>query len=120
MYLDKIYTSNFNSVDKFVMINRQVSISLGTPKTFKGDFFSKLAPTPELLDDYKNGLVTHDKYEEIYYRDVLSKLNPLEVYNALKGKVLCCWERKGIFCHRHLVMQWLKETLGEQVVGGEL
>jgi hypothetical protein len=26
-----------------------------------------------------------------------------------------CWEKKGKFCHRHLVAKWFKEKLGIEV-----
>lgn len=120
IYYDKVYTANFWTVDKHVFPNRQVSISIKTPSDFKGEYYKDLNPTDELLSDYKSEKISWEQYTEIYYSDVLSKLDPLKVYNDLKGKVMCCWCAKGDFCHRHLVIRWLKENLGEQVVGGEL
>lgn len=120
IYNDKIYTSFFNAVDRYVMLDRQVSIALSSPRSYKGSHCRLLAPTPELLKGYKNGEITKEQYEVIYYETTLALLNPLEIYEMLKGKVLLCWEKKGVFCHRHLVIRWLRDNLGEGVIGGEL
>ena len=120
IYNDRIYTSFFDAVDKYVMLDRQISIALSSPRSYRGERCESLAPTPELLGGYKRGEITKEEYEVIYYETTLALLNPLEIYEMLKGKVLLCWEKKGLFCHRHLVIRWLQDNLGERVIGGEL
>jgi len=117
---DKVYTSYYSVVDKYVLKGRQVSISVSSPKGFRGIRYTKLMPSVELLRDYKGGRVDKNEYIKRYYCETLNKLNPSEVYNELKGKVLLCWEKKGEFCHRAIVLYWLKEALGDLVIGGEL
>lgn len=117
---DKVYTSSFGLVGKHVMSNRQVSISLSTPSTFKGSYVKALNPSWDLLNMYKSGSLSEQQYRDRYYAEVLDYLNPIEVYNQLKGKVICCWCGKGSFCHRQLVLEWLRDNIGDNVVGGEL
>lgn len=147
LYPNLVYSSYFAVVNKFVPVNLQISVALGTPSWFNGTKYSKLCPPRELLDAYKNGLdgtiyegktitldyidtgitidfingkLTNKSYEEVYRKEVLAKLNPIEVYNDLKGKVICCWESSKDFCHRYIILTWLRETLGSDFVGWEL
>lgn len=120
IYADKIYTCSFSSVNKHVGVHKQVSIAISQPKDFKGVRYTKLMPPWILLESYKNGNTTVEEYEEIYKEQILSQLNPIEVYEDLKGKVLCCWEGKTSFCHRKLVLDWLEKTIGADIIGGEL
>lgn len=120
VYNDRVYTSYFAVVGRYVTNNRQVSISVSSPSWFHGECYEKLRPTVRLFNGYKSGEYTTEEFREIYYRDVLNKLNPKEVYEALKGKVICCWEKRGDFCHRHIVLEWLERELGKSVVGEEL
>ena len=88
-----------------------VSIAIGTPKWFKGETFPELFPSWDLVNYYKR---TGDEvgYRERYYEEVLYKLNPTEVYDKLKDKVILCWETSDKFCHRHIVSEWIYEELG--------
>ncbi|MFW6377696.1 MAG: hypothetical protein ACOCZ5_03520 [bacterium] len=95
--------------------NNGVSIALKSPYWFKGDEYKELAPTPQLLSEYKSGLVDENGYMMRYQWDVLDKLDPQKVYDDLKDKVLLCWEGKGKFCHRRLVANWIEHELGIEV-----
>lgn len=117
---NKIYTSYFAVVDRYVGSSRQVSIALSTPKGFKGSYFLKLAPTWEILSKYKAKQISESQYNVMYRDSILYKQDPREVYEALRGKVLCCWEKSGDFCHRHIVLDWLVENLGPNILGGEI
>ena len=117
---NKVYTSYFSRAGRIVPNRRLISISLGTPENWGGTYLRELNPTPNLLYKYKNNLITSEEYERIYRDEVLSRLDPLEIYNKTKGKVLCCWEKSGDFCHRHIVLKWIEEGAGNEVVGGEI
>lgn len=102
-----IYTSYFSSrkweLTKGVSIARYV-------KFWQGKTYPSLFPSQKLLSDYKNGLIDEKEYERRYVSETLSKLNPKEVYEALDGKVLLCYEKTGDFCHRHIVAKWLNDN----------
>lgn len=117
---NKVYTSYFARASKIVPDRRLVSISLGTPEGWRGRYYRDLNPSKSLLFAYKSGSISDAEYEETYKFETLSRLNPNEVMEDLKGCVLCCWEKSGEFCHRHLVMKWLAENLGSEFIGGEI
>ena len=55
------------------------------------------------------------KYVEEYTSTVLAHLDPQEVYEDLSESILCCWEKPGENCHRCLVADWIKSSLGIEV-----
>ena len=68
----------------------------------------KLAPSWNLIKEKDEEI-----YTRRYYDEVLSKLDPRQVYEELgPNAILLCWEAPGEFCHRRLVAQWLSENLG--------
>ncbi|MBQ6983012.1 MAG: hypothetical protein IJQ15_11365 [Synergistaceae bacterium] len=90
---------------------RLIGISLKIPVWFKGGVFRHLAPTSEILN-IKDKMIYTRRYREV----VLSRLDPVRVYNVLDNSVLLCWESPEKFCHRHIVAQWLKEATGNKVM----
>lgn len=117
---DKVYTSYFSKATKIVPDRRLVSIALTHPEGWKATYYRHLNPSINMLMARKNGEMSDAEFEETYRNEVLRHLDPNRVYQDLKGKVMCCWEKTGDFCHRHIVTAWLQENLGEEVVGGEI
>jgi len=100
-----------------------ISICARPPINWTGLQFLSLAPDIQLLHEFKNGQINKEQYEKLYRENVLARLNPKEIYDALKNMVLLCWEEpifnrngkiinegKG-FCHRHIVSQWIYDEL---------
>ena len=111
-----IYTSYFGNVKNILKNNptiELISIARVTLTYFKGIKFSFLAPSYQLLSRYKTGNITSLEYEEIYFKETLSKINREKFIEEHKSKysnsVLLCYERRDAFCHRHLVSKYLKE-----------
>ena len=92
-----------------------VSIAQGTPKWFKGKLYLPLCPPWDLIKKVKeDGDIEY--YTQEYYKRVLSKLDPVKVYNDLgEDAVLLCWEKSGEFCHRYIVAVWLEKHLGVKI-----
>jgi len=94
--------------------NEGVSIALKTPSWFDGVSYPDLFPEQSFLSRY-----FHDKdeaaYTEAYHERILSRLNPNQVYKDLNDKVLLCYERSGVFCHRRIVADWIWLNLGIEV-----
>ena len=66
-----------------------------------------LAPSASILLDYKAGRIDTYEYTYRYKEEVLAYLDPAETFDALgHDAVLCCFEKKGDFCHRHIVANW--------------
>jgi len=79
-----------------------------------GEKYTSLAPTFSILNWWKSLSLREQKlesnikeYENRYYNEILSKLDPFKVYKELDGKILLCFEKPNAFCHRHIVSKWL-------------
>jgi hypothetical protein len=87
----------------------------GTPAGFRQ--YKPLAPGPWF------NKVEKGEYEKLYFAE-LAKLDPHQVVRDLEQlaagaePTLLCWERKAqilagkTWCHRHMVAQWFKTTIG--------
>lgn len=117
---DKVYTSYYARACRIIPDYRLISISIGIPNNFNGEIMRELNPPEWLLYSYKNGNITEDEYSKIFYEQVLSKLNPVDIYNKCKGKVLLCYCSKDSFCHRKIVLEWLKNNISEDIIGYEI
>lgn len=117
---NKVYASYYARACRIMPDSKLVAISIGIPDNFKGEILRELNPTQDLLYKYKNKLVDEQGYKEIYLNEVLSKLDAEEIYQKVKGKVICCYCGKNSFCHRKLVLDWLATELSADIIGGEI
>jgi len=103
----KIYTSQFRYIgpDRFDITVKEKTI---------------FSPTWDIVDRYKNGLINEQTYSEIYKQLMLnSYYNNLNKWNEILNKeriVLVCYCKPNTFCHRYLLVQYLKE-LGAEYCG---
>ncbi len=92
-----------------------VSIALFPPHFYKGRQYTLLAPSIELLADYKSGKIGEKEYR-VRFNKQLKRLDPRKVYKELgEDAIMLCWEGKDKFCHRHLVAHWLHFNLGVEI-----
>ena len=110
------YKNVINSKYRLVAI----SGNRGKNADFVGEVFPRLAPKKEFWQIWqdnkgKNELENNRYYIEEYYKQVLSKLDPLEVYQILDNSILLCYEAYYEFCHRHIVAAWLELSLNVEV-----
>lgn len=117
---NKVYSSYFAKASKEIPDKYLVSIAIETPNNWGGWYCRELNPPRYLLYKFKNSEISKEEFKEAYVKEVLSKINALELYNKLKGKVICCWERSGEFCHRHIAIEWLKSQISEELIIGEI
>ena len=97
-------TSNFARSSKDP---NAVAISQGVPRWYKGRRYMPLAPSWELVK-----IGDEQLYRRLYYEQVLSNLDPLQVCKDLgEDAILLCWEAAGKFCHRRVVAEWLEKEL---------
>jgi len=89
-----------------------VSIAAKTPSWYTGKVYKKLAPLYSFLKKYKED-GDEEYYTEQFFKQVLDKLNPQEVFDELgPDAILICYETRNKFCHRRLVAKWLSNSLG--------
>lgn len=84
-----------------------IAISRGVPSFYKGERALLLAPTDELwaMDNYS---------EEDYYEAILKNLDPMDIYDKFKGRILLCWEsadKADAECHRRMIARWIEREL---------
>lgn len=103
-----VYTSYFGGLYRFATDPKDiVCVARYMPRGMHCDHDRSLAPTHEILSNYKAGRLTDADYVLKYKADVLDKLDPAKVYEKYNNKVLCCYEKPTDFCHRHLIRLWL-------------
>lgn len=96
----------------------KVSISLYPPKHFNGVHYPILAPSKQLLDGYKNGLINKVEYVDIFIseldkKDIKSILNSMLNFEC--DMVLMCYEKKNDFCHRNILSFYAEYYFGIEI-----
>lgn len=114
-------TGYFYQLRDASLLERAVCIARGNPKGVDVKFFAPmLAPTWDLLNDFRNDKIDEAEYIR-RYKAQLSKLNALEIYKYLytltdnKEPILMCHCGQQHFCHRHIVAEWFEEELSTKV-----
>lgn len=116
-----ISTSSYQSI--ISNNNRTCSISgdRGKQVNYQGACFPKLAPKRNFWKVWHDniGIISEEEnnryYVEQYYQQVLSKLDPEDIYRKLDNSILLCYEANTEFCHRHIVAEWLQLLLNIEV-----
>lgn len=100
-----------------------VSISRWPPKWYIGKTYPELAPSADLLRRYKDGITDDKGYDKEYNAFLKSEagVNAITGLNkfedqvkelGFKGIILCCFEKPGDYCHRHLLAEEMMQTYG--------
>lgn len=124
MHTMKIYTTYFANLRHLPASVTPICIALYPPKGTVIAKYPALAPTPDILREYKASACMDEKdrqarYIKRYYQEVLSRLSPRQVIADLKQLsqnqdiALVCFEKSQDFCHRHLAISWLAPYLSE-------
>ena len=111
-----MFTSYFAKVQQ---IEFPLSIARINPEWYDKPSYPKLAPSKELLFDFKYGSHKGDtefytaefmKYlETLDFKEVMQELSGIYGPDALDRLTLLCYEKPSDFCHRHLVANWLRQ-----------
>lgn len=108
----KIYTSYFANSKALSKANvMPISIARYSPKWFYGPRILDVAPTSYML----SGSCGHEEYL-VKYNEILNRLNlhrllsMIESVSNGKDVALCCFEKPGDFCHRHLLAEWMTKN----------
>jgi hypothetical protein len=121
-----LYTSYFKKKDELLNMgfSRLISIAGVCPTDFLSTHlndnrcleYRKLAPKYSWWKIWHDNQLSSEWYTEKYYETVLNLLNPIVVYqhltkNNTTDAVLLCWEEPFLFCHRHIVADWLMKNI---------
>lgn len=79
----------------------------------------KLAPTKQILDDFKSNKISWEKYEIEYYK-LLEERNIKSLFPTIvdfNKDTICflCSEEKPTHCHRRLLAEYLKRNLSQNI-----
>lgn len=116
-----IYTSSYNEVMPYSFSTYSISADRGKSANYNGLCYPKLAPKKGFWRTWKDniGIIPAEEnnlfYVQEYWKQVLSDLDPKEVYSELDGNILLCYEKSDEFCHRHIVAEWFELLLGVEV-----
>jgi|GEM_PF-1198288 len=119
-----IYTSYYRGQIQ----GEAVSISLYPPPNWKGKHLPLFAPTPELLKWWKSlaqDEAAQQEYKRHFHEILQSRQQLIELWvNKQKQSgtdiTLCCYEKLGDFCHRHIVGREVIKRSLPQLWGGEV
>lgn len=100
-------------------IEYPVSIARINPEWYDKPSYPKLAPSKELLFDFKYGANKGDtefyttefmRYlDTLEFKEIIQELSGIYGPDALDRLTLICYEKPSDFCHRHLVANWLRQ-----------
>lgn len=116
-----IYTSSHKNYNSNIYVTIAISGNRGKDANYQGWSYPKLAPRLSFWQIWHNnkGIISdeeNDKYYiEEYYKQVLSILDPEDIYRSLDNSILLCYEDNSEFCHRHIVAAWLELLLNIKV-----
>ena len=71
-----------------------------------------LAPSKQLLWDYKNRKIGWREYEERYIREMEGKMDIIKLlagFSRISNICLLCWEIDERFCHRRLLAELIRK-----------
>ena len=116
-----IYTSYFGNYRNFPEGSVTVSITRFPPKNWKGLQLQSLAPTADKLQKLKNKEIDETVFSYQYLAQLNKDSNLRERVKAVlyhldkeyKNVILCCYETKDEFCHRHILAEWLNMNIKE-------
>lgn len=116
-----ICTSSYDNFNTGIYSKYSISGNSGKDVGYKGNCYPFLAPKIGFWREWKENKCNKSFEENTkfyirsYWEQILSKLDPLDVFNKLDGSVLLCYEQNTEFCHRHIVAAWFEILLGEYV-----
>ena len=104
-----IYTSYF-AKQKYNKSENLYAITYYKPPFFKGKYLECVAPSGDLVQNYKKGLIGQKKYQTLYIKYLEQHKEEIvkEIETLPDGSILLCYEGPGKFCHRHVLAECLR------------
>lgn len=104
----KIFTSYFSNYRNFPKDCAIYSIVRYNKNWNEYPNLIGLSPSEEILSKMKNGDIDEKEFAIQYLNDIseidlIDFFNKLSLINDNKDILLLCYEKKGDFCHRHLL-----------------
>lgn len=113
----KIYTSYFGNIRR---LNESgifaICVAIGKPRYLNLPQMINVAPTRYMLSD----ACSYEEYLKLYDQ-ILARQNAYQVVKQIESLsggrdvALCCYEKPGDFCHRHILAKWITDNTGIEV-----
>lgn len=114
-----IYTGSYNSCKSGNLVS--ISWDKGKDANFFGKTMTELAPKKEFWDTWKKNrtILTEAEnnfyYIKEYYNQVLLQTDFSQLLGSEEDIILLCYEDSDMFCHRHIVAEYLNLKFGIDV-----
>lgn len=112
-----IYTCFFGNYRNFPEDSYIIGVARHSPQDIED--WVNLAPSVKLLQQYKNKEIDEFIFKIKYLNElyILNKKEYIDYLRDLEKKykniILCCYEKKEDFCHRHILAEWLDLDIQE-------
>lgn len=113
----KIYTSYFGNSRKLSAAGvKIICVAIGRPRFLHVPQMLNVAPTRYMLTD----ACTHEEYLRLYDQ-ILNSQDAHQVVKQIESLsdgfdvALCCYEKPGDFCHRHILAKWITDNTGIEI-----
>lgn len=113
----RIYTSYFGNAKKLNGAGiRIICVAIGRPRYMSVPQLINVAPTRYMIG---RGC-SHEEYLRLYdgilsRQDANQVVKQIEFLSGGKDVALCCYEKPGDFCHRHILAKWITDNTGIKV-----
>ena len=114
----KIFTSYFGNSRKLKEAGVNViCVAIGKPRFIAGiPQMLNVCPTRYMV----SGPCSREEYLKLYDRILASQdanqvVEQIEMLSGGKDVALCCYEKPGDFCHRHILAKWITENTGIEI-----
>ena len=112
MKISTSYISKINKIKELGMV--PVSVTRFLPETLKVENIPELSPETIILFRYKRerdvSKCTNSfklQFSKLNKEEIIKQLEYISQKNDNADIVLVCYEKKGDFCHRHILAEWL-------------
>lgn len=113
-----IIDTRLNNVSQLAGFTKQKDLQYFLHKIGRMEYSHRLdlAPTKEILDDYKKKRISWATYEERFNKLITERQIERDIVpSLLDGGCLLCSEAKPHYCHRRLVAEHLQKKLGQDI-----
>lgn len=113
----KIYTSYFGNSRKLNAAGiKIICVAIGRPRFIKAPQMLNVCPTRYMV----SGPCSREEYLRLYdqilaKQDAHQVVNQIEMLSEGQDVALCCYEKPGDFCHRHILAKWITDNTGIEV-----
>lgn len=113
----KIYTSYFGNSKKLHEAGiKIICVAIGRPRFIKAPQMLNVCPTRYMV----SGPCSKEEYLRLYdqilaKQDAHQVVKQIEMLSGGSDVALCCYEKPGDFCHRHILAKWITDNTGIEV-----